>query len=343
MRDIFRLERFDLSDRTAFAQATELAMAQERIPLGPPGSLVAEVRDGRTYHYAWRYGHDGRRQKHYIGLDGSVAEQELEDMRRCASNAKKLRKLGFAAADNSTAMTLAVLANAGVFNGGAVLVGTHAFAALLNQLGFAVRPLPMTEDVDIARARSIPLAATLQGGLLGLLRETGLPFVEVPGLDRKAPPVSFKVRGKPLKVDLLVPSGGGPPYREVPVPELGAHAVALPHLDYLLRETVPALVVGKAHLIPVAVPAPARFAIHKLAVSGLRGGVTSPKAAKDVWQAAVLVAALCADDEDALEDTLGHIPPALARIARAGAARARELLRALQPAAAESLAPLVRG
>lgn len=334
MSDTFRLSRFDLADRTAFAQATELATAQRSIPVGTPGSIVAEVRDGRTYHYAWRYAADGTRLKQYLGLDSATATDERDDQRQCADNAKKLRRLGYAAADNSTALTLAVLANAGVFAGGAVLVGTHAFAALLNQIGYAVRPLPTTEDVDIARARTVPLGTRLRGGVLDLLRESGLPFIEVPGLSPTAPPVSFKVRGRPLKVDLLVPAGRGPAFREVPVPELGAHAVALPHLEYLLKQTATAVVVGKSHLIPVVVPSPARFAIHKLAVSRLRSGAASPKATKDVWQAAVMVAALFEEgDEEALGEALHETPRTLLRIARAGAKRASELLRTRYAAA----------
>ena len=87
----------------------------------------------------------------------------------------------------STVVTVARLFNAGIFRGGALLVGSHAFGALMNELGATV-PFPMTEDVDIARAGRIEVAALPKDGFLGLLRETGLPFHEVPQLKRAAPP-----------------------------------------------------------------------------------------------------------------------------------------------------------
>src|SRR5258708_5852119 len=92
----------------------------------------------------------------------------------------------------------------------------------------------MTEDVDIARATPIQIAALPKGGLLRLLSETGLPFHPVPQLERGEPATSFKVRGQRLIVDLLVPARGEP-YQVVAVPELGAHAMGLPHLKYLLE------------------------------------------------------------------------------------------------------------
>jgi hypothetical protein len=61
--------------------------------------------------------------------------QESTQMRALAADVQILRKAGFAAADNSAALTIATLYNAGVFSHGGVLVGSHAFGALLNGLG----------------------------------------------------------------------------------------------------------------------------------------------------------------------------------------------------------------
>ena len=108
-----------------------------------------------------------------------------------------------------------------------VLIGTHAFGAILNELGVSAAPIPMTEDVDVARARAIELAALPEGRLLELLKQTGLPFGEVPTLKRGPPSTSFKVRGRNLKVDLLVPARGKP-YTAIAVPELKAHAMGCP-------------------------------------------------------------------------------------------------------------------
>lgn len=238
---------------------------------------------------------------------------------------KKLRKLGFAAVDNSTALTLAVLCNAGVFARGAVLVGTHAYSALLNSLG-ARFPLPLTEDVDIA-AR-LELATVPSRALLDVLKETGLPFVEVPSLRRAEPPTSFKVRGQKLKVDLLVPARGEP-YRSVLIPVLGAYAIGLPYLDYLLHEPVRSIVIGKDRLVPVALPQPGRYCVHKLAVSALRSS-GSAKSDKDVLQAAVLATTR----EFELEEATDEATQTLRLKARRGATHALRLLENDYPEAA---------
>jgi hypothetical protein len=65
-----------------------------------------------------------------------------------------------------------------VFEAGAVLVGTHAFEVIVNRLGIRVAVFA-TEDVDIARPGKLALEKAPKGGLLELLRESGIDFVDV--------------------------------------------------------------------------------------------------------------------------------------------------------------------
>lgn len=327
MSRTFTLKLFDHNDQTSFAQAVEIALSQSRVELRTPGTLVQEPRrGGRVFIYWHRYTPDGTLEKQYVGPLGgegeAAATQQVQELLLLRDTSKKLRKLGFAAVDNSTALTLAVLCNAGVFTRGAVLVGTHAYGALLNSLGARIIPSPLTEDVDIA-AR-LELATVPSRGLLDILKETGLPFLEVPSLRRTEPPTSFKVRGQKLKVDLLVPAKGEP-YRSVAVPALGAHAIGLPYLDYLLHEPVQSIVIGKDRLVPVALPRPGRYCVHKLAVSALRAPGSS-KADKDVFQAAVLAAVLAVTREFELEEATDEANRVLRQKARRSAARAVHLL-----------------
>jgi len=327
MGKTFTLKRFDHNDQASFAQAVEIALVQSQVELRTPGTLVQETRrGGRPFLYWHRYTPDGKLEKQYVGpVSGEEekrATQHLQELLLLRETSKKLRKLGFAAVDNSTALTLAVLHNADVFDRGAVLVGTHAYSALLNSLGARIIPSPLTEDVDIA-AR-LELATVPSRGLFDILKETGLPFVEVPSLRRMEPPTSFKVRGQKLKVDLLVPAKGEP-YRSVAVPVFGAHAIGLPYLDYLLHEPVRSIVIGKDRLVPVALPQPGRYCVHKLAVSALRSPGSS-KSDKDVLQAAVLAAVLAATQEFALEEAVDEAKRALRQKARRGATRAARLL-----------------
>ena len=75
------------------------------------------------------------------------------------------------------------------------------------------------------------------------------------------------------------------------VPELKAHAQAMPHLRALLLRSVDAIVIGREGVVPVRVPRVEAFTWHKVLVSQLRGA-TSDKRGKDAAQAAVLLAVL---------------------------------------------------
>jgi hypothetical protein len=344
---MLKINFLDVSFRTAYAQAKEVALAQRAVALLTAGSIQTEARAGGQFVYRYRYDASGKRVNEYLGPASDdetqrkvdAAQQEIQEQETISGYSRDLRKLGFYSADNSTLVTVASLFNAGVFAGGGVLVGTHAFGVILNELGVTASPFPMTEDVDLARARRIEVAALPKGGLLALLKQTGLPFHEVPTLKRGAPSTSFKVRGRKLKVDLLVPTQRKP-YAAVKIPELGAHAVGLPYLEQLLQQTIPSILIGRDRLVPVAVPHPGWFCLHKLALYSLRTGADNPKREKDAFQAAVLLTAFAHEQDFLLADAVAAMDKKLASRIKPGAKRARALLEKDHPEAAALLAPL---
>lgn len=335
-----------MSLRTVYAQAKELAAFQREVPLLTAGSLQTEERAGGQFVYRYRYDVSGKRVTEYLGAAADAAtvekveraQAEIRDQAAIAEYSQKLRRIGFHGADNSTVVTVASLFNAGVFQGGGVLVGTHAFGAILNELGVAASPFPMTEDVDVA-AKSVELAALPEGGFVKLLEQTGLPFHEVPTLKRAAPSTSFKVRGRRLKVDLLVPARGKP-YSPVKVPGLGAYAMALPYLEYLLEDTLSSILIGRDRIVPVTVPHPGWFCLHKLALYELRTGSENPKREKDLHQAVVLATALAQDQDYLLADAIKAADAKLRAKLRPGVRRALALLGAGHAEATRMLEPL---
>jgi hypothetical protein len=154
----------------------------------------------------------------------------------------------------------------------------------------------------------------------------------VPSLHRSAPATSFKVRGRPLTVDLLVPARGEP-YRAIEMPELRAHALGLPFLDYLLDDPQPSVVLGRNRVLPVAVPHAGRFALHKLAVYALRSPAEDAKRAKDLVQATALIEALGEEEDGTLALAAEAMTKPLRTKARAGARQARKHVSAESPAA----------
>ncbi len=112
------------------------------------------------------------------------------------------KRIEEATVDRKTYSTLASLHNHGLFRAGAVLIGSHAFGTLLNGLGAKTVPYA-TEEADIARSEALALPEL--HAFIDMLRETGIGFFEVPALNRRQHPTSFKEGGRSrLKVDLLL-------------------------------------------------------------------------------------------------------------------------------------------
>ncbi|CAG4914311.1 GSU2403 family nucleotidyltransferase fold protein [Paraburkholderia gardini] len=312
--------------QTLYSSVTERASTQSHIPLHSPGSAAQKTVDGKTYTY-WRvYLASGKHKETSLGRAGEPATAaalearllESTEMRVLATDVQVLRKASFAAADNSSTLTLATLFNAAIFSHGGVLVGSHAFGALLNGLGVRLPANYRTEDIDIGSTGTISVAIPENRSFLDILRDSGIPFIEVPELDTRKPSTSFKVRGQPLKVDLLVP--GTEAYETKALPQLRAHATGLPYFRYLVSNPARGFILGKEHVVPVMLPDPARFALHKLVVSTLRDPSHALKADKDRRQAAVLIDALTEKFPDWLTTAANDLEKrARPRVARAAA------------------------
>jgi hypothetical protein len=248
-----------------------------------------------------------------------------------------LGREGFALVNAKTYATLASLYNHGVFQAGGVLIGSHAYGLLLNQLGAAGAPYA-TEDIDIARREKLAFPALPEASFLEMLQSTGIPFIEVPQLDARQPSTSFKERGRSrFHVDLLVPSAGED-FQVVAVPELQAHATALPYLGYLLADSQMSLLMAREGCCMVRVPLPERFALHKLMVSQLRtnrGGQSE----KDRFQAAVLLAVLGENHPGAIEEAWRRVPVSILARLRSAVAQIRHLLEPEHVRAWEELNP----
>jgi len=91
----------------------------------------------------------------------------------------------------------------------------------------------------------------------------------------------------------------------MPLSRLAAGAIPLQHLDWLMFEPVPAIVLHGAG-IAVVLPQPERFAVHKLILAQKRGAHEAAKSRKDLAQAAALIAALREASPFALEDAMAE-------------------------------------
>lgn len=305
------LDRLPESLHTLYAelldQALQAAAEAAAAGLPPAGAFVSKSIRGRTYWYLQR-SEGAQKRQIYLGAESPALLRWMEEVRerrqerepdeeRRGEIVAMLIAGGAFRERAAVGRVLDILASAGLFRLGAVLVGTQAFTAYGNMLGIRFASASArTEDVDVAQERGLAIALDPDAIPIDLgesLREAEPRFLAVPSLDRRSPSTSFKVRGRDLRVDLLTPQRGG---EEAPVelPLLRAAAQPLPFLGYLLTAVQPAVVLAGSGVL-VNVPDPARFAFHKLWLSNERPAAQQAKAAKDLRQAAQLFEVLLAD------------------------------------------------
>jgi hypothetical protein len=283
---------------TAFADVENHALNQDDVLVGTPGAVSMRENANKTRYYVRQYyDFEGNKRDRYLcqvganDCEATVAgwRRRIEEALELQKSVRLLAREGYCVLAPKHLAALAPLSRHRIFHAGAVLVGTHAFEVIVNRLGIRVAVFA-TEDIDVARPGKLALAKSPKGNLLELLRESGIDFVGVPGFSRGAPSTSYKEKGRSrFTFDLLVPTSGED-IETLPVPELDAHATALPYLRYLLSESQMGAAMSVHGVAAVRVPLPERFALHKLIVAQLRAGRTE-KSLKDLRQAAALIAA----------------------------------------------------
>jgi hypothetical protein len=336
--------RHDPASQTRYQDLKQLARSQSRVLAGTPGTLKHRTQAGKRYWVREYIRADGRKVDEYIGPENTIGDARIAVLqdevglaKALASGSSTLRVFGYQRIERKPAAVLGVFFNRGLQQAGLTLVGSHAYGALLNELG-VIAPGFRTQDLDLARAQ--PLAIALPDGMTfqQLLDESGMAFVSVPGMPSRRPSTSFKLPGAAtLAVDLLVP--GDSAGDVVPVKELGAHAQAIPLLDFLIKEPIESIVLSPNQVIPVKLPSPQRFLLHKLFSSQSRK-TDRDKVRKDLGQAAVFAAVLEEDTPGNLSDAFRRMPAAGKSAVRRGARAAAKLLERIHPEAQAALIKL---
>lgn len=200
------------------------------------------------------------------------------------------------------------LSRAGFFRLRGVLIGTVAFQCYSALLGVRLPGAIMqTGDADFAQFHSIANAVDdSMPSILDVLREVDPTFREVPHRNDGRYTTQYSARSG-YKVEFLTPNTGSDDYTDRPttMPALGATAAQpLRFLDFLIYEPVRAVLLHGAG-VPVLVPSPERYAIHKLIVAARRltDRDGSAKSRKDVEQATeIMLAMVQTRQTDALVD-----------------------------------------
>lgn len=283
----------------------------------PEGSTFRKrTISGKDYWYVQEpTGPAGRPPERYLGADTPERRKAIEDGQRAKADAdsrkaiiRSLKAAGLPEPDSLTAAVIEALAAVGVFRLRGILVGTVAFQNYAGLLGVKLPGAAVrTGDVDLAQdyGVSVALNEAIDAPLIDVLKSVDDEFRPVPSLT--APNVvTAYARPGGYRVDVLTTNRGADRDEPVNLPSLKSDAVAFRFLDYLLRDTVEVAALSRFGTL-VNVPAPERYAVHKLIVSTMRKdtGESAAKADKDVVQSGMLIDALLlkrrgADLRDAL-------------------------------------------
>ena len=274
------------------------------------GSLLQVTARGRRYWYYAGYkanGGEGQsvRYRKYVGsVDDPQVTARVEAFATIKSGAQERRQMvrSLTAARLPTPAGLVgdvveALWKAGFFRLRGVLVGTVAFQAYCGFLGVRIPDaMTMTGDADFAQFHSV--SSLVEDGMppmLEVLRGVDPAFEPVPHLGSRVRSSKFRM-GERFQVEFLTPNRGSDDHQGKPstMPALGgAGAEPLRYLDFLIRQPVVSVLLHKSG-VPVTVPAPERYAVHKLIVAVHRRSDANGrlKAQKDIQQAGLLCQAL---------------------------------------------------
>jgi hypothetical protein len=285
-----------------YAELLDLCQTAQWDEVYPPtGSFRPKESRGRSYWYFQPATVDGHRAaEKYVGPDSEALRRRIEAHRGDKQAYKDRRTLvttlvrgaRFPAPPPAFGDVLRVLSRAGVFRLRACLVGTLAFQTYGPMLGARLAAsAALTADIDIAQYHTVSVAIGQDevidlGAILRAHDDSFRPLGPV--LSHGA--VTAFVNARQLRVDILTANQGSDDDTLLRMPALGTDAVALRFLDFLIHEPVEAVVLHDDG-IPVVVPAPERYAVHKLIISGRRQQA-SAKAPKDIVQAGELLHAL---------------------------------------------------
>lgn len=273
----------------------------------PPSGRFTRVtvKDKKYWYFDQPDGQGGRTRRYAGPADDPDISKRVEAFNEQKDDLRARRRLvstltregGMIAPDKLSGDIIEALAVGGLFRLRGVLIGTIAFQTYAGILGVRLPSAALlTGDADIAQdyAISSEVGDSLPP-IINLLQPVDPTFRAVPHRSGSAAATAFMNAGG-YRVEFLTSNRGSDDYLDQParMPALGgASADPLRFLDYLIRDPVRTVLLHKSG-VPVTVPAPERYAVHKLIVASRRhaDGQSAQKRDKDIRQTTLLFEAL---------------------------------------------------
>jgi hypothetical protein len=292
-----RFTDLPLSAQTAYAELAEQTRTFETgsALTGLVGSFHKLVRKGQHYWYFAFRDLDGRQRMSYVGPDDERVRalvrrfQEGKRAKPLVPQAKSTVALGCAPIAPKHFRIIKQLADYGFFRAGGVLIGTHAFVAYGNLLGVRWIHGSSTLDVDFAHAGknvSIALPADLRIDVHGALESLEMGLLPLTEFDGGAGAQYRNPADPELRLDFI--TSATRKGKTVVMRELNLALEPLKFMEFSLEATTQACILSGGGACMANVPAPQRYAVHKLIVHGERPSSERTKAKKDLLQCASL-------------------------------------------------------
>ncbi|MCJ9673045.1 MULTISPECIES: GSU2403 family nucleotidyltransferase fold protein [unclassified Neorhizobium] len=301
------MKSIDLMYQTMLAELAQRAMdAAWTADFPAEGRFITSEVKGKRYWYFDMPDGVGGKKRRYVGpADDEEIAQRVNDFKRDKDSLRDRRRMvasltrqgGMIAPDAMSGDIVEALSAAGLFRLRGVLIGTVAFQTYPGILGVRLPVAAMlTGDADIAQdyAISQEVEDTLPP-IVDLLQAVDPSFRPVPYRSGCAASSAFQTASG-YRVEFLTSNRGNDDYIDQPsrMPALGGTSTdPLRFLDYLIRDPMRTVLLHK-NGVPVTVPAPERYAVHKLIVASTRraDGQGPLKRDEDIRQSALLIEAL---------------------------------------------------
>lgn len=308
-------QRLDITYQTLYSELVQRSLDESfTSEFSSNGRFVAvEVKGKKYWYFDTPKREGGGQDRRYVGpVDDPEITNRVEAFKDLKADLKGRRRLVStltreAALPRSLSMTGQVveeLAKAGFFRLRGVLVGTVAYQCYSAVLGRRLDAVAMqTGDADFAQFHEISVAIKdTMPPILEVLRKVDPTFREIPSQADGRVSTQFVSRDK-FKVEFLTPNqwSADQEGKPVPMPALGgAAAFPLRFLDYLIYQPIRAVLLHGAG-VPVLIPSPERYAIHKLIVGSRRkqDRDATAKSFKDRLQARSISEAMIANRQHA--------------------------------------------
>lgn len=300
------MKEIDMTFKTMFSELEQRSLdASFAIEFSTDGNFVKQTSKDKEFWY-FQTRADGVAHRKYVGpISDEAITKRVQAFNEIKNDLKTRRQIvstltrnaGLPKPENFTGDVVEILGNAGFFRLHGVLVGTVAFQCYPGLLGIKLPIIAMqTGDADFAQFHSVSVAVgDSLPPMLNLLKQLDDTFREIPHQNDGRYTTQYE-NAKRYKVEFLTPNRGSDDLsgHASPMPALGgASAQPLRFLDFLIHEPIRTVMLHKSG-VPVTIPAPERFAVHKLIVSIRRrtDAAGYSKRDKDLMQSKALIEAL---------------------------------------------------